>query len=94
MHLEVPFVSQARGKMLMAKVTLVWLPSCVDPPVFVQATGQGEWLVTGGAGEGLVSRVRPLVTLQVTILRGSLVTLGAGIRFLPGVDSHVSPQPV
>ena len=78
--------------MLMAKVTLVWLPSCVDPPVFVQATGQGEWLVTGGAGEGLVSRVCPLVTLQIIRLRESLVTLGAGIRFLPSVDSYVSPQ--
>ena len=42
MHLEVQFVLQARGKMLMAKATLAWLPSCVDPPVFVQATGQGE----------------------------------------------------
>ena len=36
----------------------------------------------------------PLVLLQVTILRESLVTLGAGIRFLSGVDSHVSPQAV
>ena len=54
----------------------------------------GEGRVTGGAGDGLVSRVCPRVTLQVTRLRGGLVTLGAGIRLLPGVDSHVSPQAV
>ena len=30
--------------------------------------------------------------LQTPRLRESLVTLEAGIRFLSGVDSHVSPQ--
>ena len=64
----------------------------MDYNVIVQATGMGEGFVTGGAGEGLVSRVCPLVTLQVTRLRESLVTLGAGIWFFSSVDSHVSPQ--
>ena len=41
-HLEVTLASRARGKMLIVKVTLAWLPSWVDPPVFVQATGQGN----------------------------------------------------
>ena len=41
-HLEVKLVSRARGKMLIVKVTLAWLPSWVDSPVFVHATGQGE----------------------------------------------------
>ena len=41
-HLEVTLASRARGKMPIVKVTLAWLPSWVDPPVFVQATGQGE----------------------------------------------------
>ena len=31
----------------------------------------------------------PLVILQVTRLRESLVKLGAGIRFLPSVNSYV-----
>ena len=34
----------------------------------------------------------PLVILQGTRPGESLVTLGAGIRFLSTVDSHVSPQ--
>ena len=53
--------------------------------------GLSEGLFTGGAGEGLISYVCPLVSLQATKLRESLVTLGAGIRFLSGVDSHVPP---
>ena len=36
----------------------------------------------------------PFVSLQVTRHRESLVTLGARIRFLSGVNSHVSPQGV
>ena len=36
----------------------------------------------------------PLVTLQVSGLREGLATLGTGIRFLSGVDFHVSPQAV
>ena len=60
--------------------------------VFVQGTGLGEGLVTGGAVEGPIYCVCPLVTLQPPRLRESLVTLGAGIRFLSGVDSTVSPQ--
>ena len=59
--------------------------------VCVQATGLGEGLVTGGAGEGLIPCVSPQVNLQVTRHRESLVTLRAGIRFLSSVDSHVSP---
>ena len=64
----------------------------MDSTVFVQGARLGEGLVTRGAGEGLVSCVCPLVTLQVTRHRESLATLGAGIRFLSGVDSQVSPQ--
>ena len=41
-HLEVYFVSRARGKMLIVKVTLAGPPFRVDSPVFVQAPGQGE----------------------------------------------------
>ena len=41
-HLEVTLASRARDKMLIVKVTLAWLPSWVDSPVFVQATGHGE----------------------------------------------------
>ena len=41
-RLNVQFVSRARGEMLRANVTLAWLLSCVDSPVFVQATGQGN----------------------------------------------------
>ena len=37
--------------------------SLVDFNVFDQATGPGEGLATGGAGEGLISRVCPLVNL-------------------------------
>ena len=62
----------------------------VDSTVLVQITGMGEGLVTGGAGEGPISCVCPLVNLQVTRLRESLATLGAVIRFLAVVDSHVS----
>jgi hypothetical protein len=68
------------------------LLSCMDSPVIVQVTGQGEGLVTGGAGEGPISFVCPLVSLQDTRLRESLATLRAGIRFLSGVNSHMSPQ--
>ena len=64
----------------------------MDSTVFNQVSRLGERLVTGGAGEGLVSCMCPLVTLQVNRHRESLVTLVAGIRFLSGVDSHVSPQ--
>ena len=60
--------------------------------VIVQATGHGEGLVTGGAGEGLIFFVCSLVTLQIPRLRESLATLGAEIWFLSGVDSHVVPQ--
>ena len=41
-HLEVKLVSRARGKMLIVKVTHAWLPSWVNSPVFVKATGHGE----------------------------------------------------
>ena len=41
-RLSVQYVSRARGEMLRANVTLAWLLSCVDSPVFVQATGQGN----------------------------------------------------
>ena len=51
-----------------------------------------EGRVTKGAGEGLVACVYLLVTLQVTRLRESLGTLGTGIRFFSGVDSHVFLQ--
>ena len=37
-HLNVQFVSRARGKMLRAKVTLAWLLSRVDPHVLLQVT--------------------------------------------------------
>ena len=48
------------GKSLRAAVGLL---SCVDYIVCVQVTGVGEGLVTGGAVEGLVSCVCPLVNL-------------------------------
>ena len=64
----------------------------MDSTVLVQITGMGEGLVTGGAGEGPISCVCHLVPIQVTRLRESLATLGAVIRFLPVVDSHVSAQ--
>ena len=64
----------------------------MDSNVCVQVTGLGEGLVTGGASEGLISCMCPLVTLQVYRLGESLVTLGTGMRFLSGVDSHVSLQ--
>ena len=57
-----------------------------------QMTGPGEVLVTGGADKWPISCVCPLVNLQVTRHSESPVTLGAGIRFLPGVNSHVNPQ--
>ena len=60
--------------------------------VLVEVTGPRERLVTGGAGEGLISCVCPLVTLQIPRLDESLATLGTGIRFLPGMNSHVPPQ--
>ena len=41
-HFEVKLVLRARGKMLIVKVTPAWLPSWVNSPVFVQATGHGE----------------------------------------------------
>ena len=66
--------------------------SRVDSTVCVQATGPDEGLVTGGAGEGLISCVCPHVTLQVSRLGEGLVTLGAGIRFLSAVSSHVLIQ--
>ena len=62
--------------------------------VSVQVTGLCEGLVTGGACKGLVSGVCPLVTLQVSRLRKCLATLGAGIRFLSRVNSHMSPKVV
>ena len=64
----------------------------MDSNVIAQATGPGERLATGGAGEGLISCVCTLVTLKVTRLRESLVTLAAGIRLFSGMDPHVSPQ--
>ena len=54
----------------------------------------GEGLCTLGAGVRRQATVCPLVNLQVTIHGESLVTLEAGIRFLPGVNFHVSPQVV
>ena len=64
------------------------LVPCVFSTVYAQVTGMGEGLVTGGAGKGLIA----CVTLQVTRVRESLATMGAGIWFCPGVNSHVSPQ--
>ena len=55
-----------------------------------QAARLGEGLVTGGADEGFISCVCPLVNLEVTRLRESLVTLGTGINFLSDVGFHAS----
>ena len=41
---------------------------------------------------GSFATVCPFVPLQAPILRESLVTLGAGVRFFFGVNSHVNPQ--
>ena len=60
--------------------------------MFDQGARLGEGLATGGAGEGFISCVCPLVNLQDPIERESLVTLGTGINFLPSVDSHVNHQ--
>ena len=64
----------------------------MDYTVSDQVLRPGKGLVTRGAGEWLVSCVCPLVSLQVPRIRENLVTLGAGIRLLSGMDSHVSPQ--
>ena len=64
----------------------------MDSNVIAQDTGMGKGLVTGGAGEGPIYCVCPLVSLQVTRPKESLVTLGAGVLLLAGVNSHVSPQ--
>ena len=80
------------GKRLFTLRAVVGLLSCMDSTVYVQVIGLGEGLVTGGAGKWLISCVCPLVTHQITILRESLVTKGTVIRFLPGVDFHVSPH--
>ena len=79
------------GKSQFTLRAAVGLLSCMDSTVYVQVTGPGEGLVTGGAGEWLISGVYPLVNLKVTRLRESLATLGAGIGFLSCVDSHVPP---
>ena len=64
----------------------------VDYTVLVKGTGPGEGLVAGGAGEGLFSCVCPLVALQGSRLGKSLVTLGAEVRFISIMNSHVSTQ--
>ena len=80
------------GKTLFTQWAGVWLHSSVDSTVLIQATGIGEGLVTGGAGNGPISCVCPLVDLQVSRHIESLVAQGAGIWFLSGVDSYVPPQ--
>ena len=57
--------------------------------MFVQATRLGEGLVTRGAGEGLHSRVAPLMFLKVVIPGERFVTLEARIRFLSSMNFHV-----
>ena len=46
-----------------------------------QVTSLGEGPLAGEAGEWFFSRVRPLVTIQVTRIKKSLVTLGTGFLF-------------
>ena len=57
-----------------------------------QAIWPGEEIFTLGAGIRDHSNVCLLVILKDPRLRESLITLGTGIRFLPGVNYHVSPQ--
>ena len=64
----------------------------MNSQVSLQALRLGEELCTLRAGVRCHATVCPLVSLQVSILRESLVTLGAEKRFLPSVNSHVSPQ--
>ena len=71
------------GKSLFTLRAGIGLFSCVNSTVRVEGTGQRERLGTGGAGKGPISCVCPLVSLQNTRLRESLVSLRAWIRFLP-----------
>ena len=64
----------------------------MDSCVADQMTGPGEVLVTGGADKWPISCVCPLVNLQLTRHSESVVTLEAGVRFLSGVNSHVTLQ--
>ena len=57
-----------------------------------QVSFLGKGLITGGAGEWLISCVCHLVFLHGPRFRESLVTLGAEIWFLPSVNSHMFPQ--
>ena len=61
MFLHVAFL----GKSLFALKARIWFISKVDSTVSDQVLRPGEGLVTGGAGERLVSCVCPLVSLQV-----------------------------
>ena len=66
--------------------------SSVNLSMVVKIAGHRESFGTYYTHIGLFSSVLSNVNFYLIRSRESLVTLGAGKRFLPGVNSHVSPQ--